>query len=128
MGHSKVRLGNFLNLYKDYVSAFHMKSVNAGQYVIAMAKLVFWSIVVILIALFLRYYLDTPVPEEIPEKFRVQVIDASFRTYKHLVSDMYHTIFIIVHKYTTKLKFRATPEESFSVQFIPLSDKLFDFR
>lgn len=61
----------------------------------AMTKVAFWAVLVILVALFVSYYLDTPVPEEIQEKWKVKVIDASMRTYKHLVRV---TCYIFCHK------------------------------
>ena len=51
-----------------------------------MARVVLWAVLMVLVALFSMYYLDTPVPEEIPEKLKVRLIDASMRTYGHLVS------------------------------------------
>ncbi|KAL4238014.1 hypothetical protein ACF0H5_002725 [Mactra antiquata] len=81
----RIRSSKYISVYKDCVSAFHMRSANYWQYILAMAKLVFWTIVVMLVALFVRYYLDTPVPEDIPEKLKVQLIDASMRTYRHLI-------------------------------------------
>jgi len=64
-----------------------MKSVQKSdrKYYYAMARVAFWAVLVILVALFVSYYLDTPVPPEIEEKWKVKLIDASMRTYNHLV-------------------------------------------
>lgn len=40
---------------------------------------------VVLVALFLYFYLDARVPEPIPEKFKVKVMDAMMKTYGHTV-------------------------------------------
>lgn len=58
------------------------------RYMLTMAKFTFWTFVVSLIAWFLSYYLDTPVPDDIPEKLKVKFIDASMRTYKHLIDTL----------------------------------------
>ena len=88
MGHSKSksRLRRFLDLYSDNICSILMKSSEYKVYCLKMARVAFWAILVILVALFISYYLDTPVPEEIPEQLTVKLIDASMRTYKHLVS------------------------------------------
>ena len=57
----------------------------ARRYVSKMVRVVLWAIVVTLVAFFLSYYLDTPVPQDIPEKWKVKILDASMRTYGHLV-------------------------------------------
>lgn len=41
---------------------------------------------VVLVALFLYFYLDARVPEPIPEKFKVKVMDAMMKTYGHTVN------------------------------------------
>lgn len=40
---------------------------------------------VVLLALFLYFYLDARVPEPLPEKLKVKVMDAMMKTYGHTV-------------------------------------------
>ncbi|XP_052802437.1 neutral cholesterol ester hydrolase 1-like [Mya arenaria] len=56
------------------------------KYATAMAKVAFWAIIVFLVSLFIGYCRDSHVPEEIPETWKVRMIDAAMRLYKHLVT------------------------------------------
>jgi hypothetical protein len=85
MGHTKGRLRRWLSIYSDNICSILMKSAPYRRYCLKMTRVAFWAVLVILVALFISYYLDTPVPEEIPEKLTVKLIDASMRTYKHVV-------------------------------------------
>ena len=60
------------------------------RYVSKMVRVALWAILVTVVAYFLSYYLDTPVPHEIPEKWKVKILDGSMRTYGHLVSTFQH--------------------------------------
>ncbi|KAL3856220.1 hypothetical protein ACJMK2_010997 [Sinanodonta woodiana] len=51
-----------------------------------MTKVFLWTLVLVILGIFLNYYTDTPVPKEIPEKWKVRIIDASMRTYSHIIS------------------------------------------
>ena len=51
-------------------------------------------ILVIVIGLFTSWYLDTPLPDDMQEKWKVRIIDAGMRTYGHLVNIALY-IFII---------------------------------
>jgi len=55
------------------------------KYAAKMAKVAFWGVQVILVALFVGYCRDSNVPEEIPETWRIRLIDAAHRTYNHVV-------------------------------------------
>ncbi|XP_045174154.1 neutral cholesterol ester hydrolase 1-like [Mercenaria mercenaria] len=88
MGRSKGRLRRLLSLYSDNICSILMKTSAYRRYCLKMARVAFWAVLVILVALFISYYLDTPVPEDIPEQLTVKIIDASMRTYKHLIDGM----------------------------------------
>lgn len=64
------------------------KKSRARRYLRKMVRVMLWAILFTLVALFLGYYLDTPVPQEIPEKWKVKLIDASMRTYGHLINGL----------------------------------------
>lgn len=78
------------------------KKSRARRYLRKMIRVVLWAILFTLVALFLGYYLDTPVPQEIPEKWKVKLIDASMRTYGHLVRVLASLclVYILYNEYT----------------------------
>lgn len=64
----------------------NVKTSNKWIYLFLMARVALWALAMSSAAVFVSYYTDTPVPDEIPEKWKVRIIDASMRTYRHMVS------------------------------------------
>ncbi|XP_052072246.1 arylacetamide deacetylase-like isoform X1 [Mytilus californianus] len=58
------------------------------MWIVNMATRTTFSILAVLISVFLYFYLDAHVPEPFPQKFKLKIMDAFMKTYVHLISGM----------------------------------------
>ncbi|KAH3889603.1 hypothetical protein DPMN_013662 [Dreissena polymorpha] len=65
-----------------------MKSSRHRRTAHKMARVALWAVLVFLVALFVSYFLDSNIPEDIPETWKVRFMDAAMRTYKCLVREI----------------------------------------